>query len=147
MSEVLSCPYVNEVSHFFFFHFFKKHKKWSKSCWSQGLNRELPAKMERNRIGRTWMKPRISAAKMEISTKMSVCTNARQWMDCDKFQLFQFSFSSIAYSQVCPSVRRSEPKKSYGQTQTNRNTDPTGGNTFNGKELNVTATRANMPYY
>jgi hypothetical protein len=34
----------------------------------------------------------------------------------DKFQLFQFSFSSVAYSQVvCPSVRRSG-KKRDGQT-------------------------------
>jgi hypothetical protein len=39
----------------------------------------------------------------------------------DKFQLFQFSFSSVAYSQVSLSVRtRSEPRD--GQRQTNKQT-------------------------
>jgi hypothetical protein len=53
----------------------------------------------------------------------------------DKFQLFQFSFSSS--HTVKSSVRRTEvrQKKSYGQTQTHRNTDPIQSNTFNGKNL------------
>jgi hypothetical protein len=51
----------------------------------------------------------------------------------DKFQLFQFSFSSVAYSQVSLSVRTEvqAKKKRDGQTQTDKHTDPIGGNTLN----------------
>jgi hypothetical protein len=55
----------------------------------------------------------------------------------DKFQLFQFSFS-LSRIQSSKSVRPyggPEPKKRDGQTQTDKHTDPIGGNTFNGKEF------------
>jgi hypothetical protein len=65
-----------------------------------------------------------------------------QWTD--KFQLFQFSFSSVAYSQVSLSVRtevRSQ-KKADGQTQ----------KTQIRSEVIIKRdrwhnSRANMPYY
>jgi hypothetical protein len=56
----------------------------------------------------------------------------------DKFQLFQFSFSSVAYSQVSLSVRTEVPtkkRKRKNVTDKHRNTDPIGGNTFNGKKI------------
>jgi hypothetical protein len=51
------------------------------------------------------------------------------WLN--KFPLFQFSFSSVAYSQViCPSVRRSQAKKKERKkknvTDKHRHTDPIG---------------------
>jgi hypothetical protein len=55
----------------------------------------------------------------------------------DKFQLFQ-RFSSVAYSQVSLSVRTEVPtkkKKKKNMLNKHRNTDPIGGNTFNGKIL------------
>jgi hypothetical protein len=47
----------------------------------------------------------------------------------DKFQLFQFSFSSVAYSQSSLSVRTEVPtKKRKICYNKHRNTDPIGGN-------------------
>jgi hypothetical protein len=47
----------------------------------------------------------------------------------DKFQLFQFSFSSVAYSQVSLSVRTEVGAKKKLTDKDTKNTDPIGGNT------------------
>jgi hypothetical protein len=75
----------------------------------------------------------------------------------DKFQLFQFSFSSVAYSQVSSVRPYGGPPKTDGQNTntTDKHTDPIGGNTFNGKKFALEFikrdrwhnSRANMPYY
>jgi hypothetical protein len=53
----------------------------------------------------------------------------------DKFQLFQFSFSSVAYIKiVCPSYGGPDQKKRYGQTEQTE-TQIRSEVTFNGKNL------------
>jgi hypothetical protein len=62
---------------------------------------------------------------------MSVCTNVT---DGRQVQLFQFSFSSVAYG--LSSVGPEPKKKRYGQTQTNKQTDTIkSGNTLMAKNL------------
>jgi hypothetical protein len=58
----------------------------------------------------------------------------------DKFQLFQFSFSSVAYSQVSLSVRTEVQTKADGQTQTKKQeTQIRSRNTIQWqKKINVT---------
>jgi hypothetical protein len=77
--------------------------------------------------GSYWMKSFYLSLKWKYQCKMSVCTECHGWTD--KFQLFQFSFSSVAYSQVSLSVRYGgpEPKKKLTDKR-HRNTDPIGGN-------------------
>jgi hypothetical protein len=49
---------------------------------------------------------------------------SRMW--CDKFQLFQFSFSSVAYSRLS-TVMEVRSQKADGQTtQAAQNSEPTG---------------------
>jgi hypothetical protein len=134
----------NEVSQSFFFFFFSFFAQNDKILLKPGfeLRTSRKWKSECTDDGRTEWSHFIYLAKWKYQCKNVSMYECHGWTD--KFQLFQFSFSSVAYSQVSLSVRtevRSQ-KKRYGQTQTNRNTDPIGGNTFNGKNflnlLNVT---------
>jgi hypothetical protein len=55
----------------------------------------------------------------------------------DKFQLFQFQFSRIQSSKSVRPYGGPEPKKKLTDKhkQTEKHTDPIGGNTFNGKKF------------
>jgi hypothetical protein len=134
--EVRPSVWMKSVSHFFFFffHFLQKTQNLVEACGFE-LRTSRKWKSECTDDGRTEWSHFIYLAKWKYQCKNVSMCECHGWTD--KFQLFQFSFSSVAYSQVSLSVRtevRSQ-KKRYGQTQTNRNTDPIGGNTFNGKNL------------
>jgi hypothetical protein len=61
---------------------------------------------------------------------MSVCTNVTDGQT--SFSYFSLVSVQSHSQEVCPSVRRSGAKKKRdGQTQTDKHTDPIGGNTLN----------------
>jgi hypothetical protein len=109
-------PYgMKSVILFFFFHFFKI-QKWQNLVEARFRTQDLSMEIWIRRTDVEWS--HFTSLKWKYQCKMSVC-NECGWTD--KF-LFQFSFSSVAYSQVSLSVRtevRSQ-KKRYGQTQTNK---------------------------
>jgi hypothetical protein len=100
-----SSTWMKSVSQFFFF-FFLKIQKWQNLVEARFRTQDSLKWKSECTDGRTyWMKSFYLSLKWKYQCKMSVCT-----MD-GQTSFRQFSFSSVAYSQVSLSVRRSGAKK------------------------------------